>query len=110
VAPVIAEGQTRQTVYLPEGQWCEFWTHVTYDEASGAFVRTQGPGRVSGGQVIAVDAPLDQIPLFVRAGSRIPMLPPETDTLTNIGTAPGLVDLADVRQQVRELVFGAQCD
>jgi alpha-glucosidase len=110
VAPVIAEGQTQQTVYLPEGQWCEFWTHVTYEEASGAFVRTQGPGRVDGGQVVTVDAPLEQIPLFVRAGSRIPMLPPETDTLTNIGTAPGLVDLADVRQQVRDLVFGAQCD
>jgi alpha-D-xyloside xylohydrolase len=48
---------TRQ-VYLPAGtDWYNFWTQE----------------RVAGGQTITVKAPIDVIPLFVRAGSIIPM-------------------------------------
>ena len=51
--------QTR-SVYLPAGnQWIDFWTGQT----------------VGGGQTIAADAPIDKIPLLVRAGSIIPMGP-----------------------------------
>jgi alpha-D-xyloside xylohydrolase len=51
--------QTRE-VYLPAGnKWIDFWTGQT----------------VSGGQTITADAPIDKIPLFVRAGSIIPMGP-----------------------------------
>ena len=49
--------QTR-SVYLPAGnQWVDFWTGQT----------------ISGGQTIVADAPIDKIPLLVRAGSIIPM-------------------------------------
>jgi sulfoquinovosidase len=109
VAPVVAEGATRRELYLPAGQWCEFWKHVEYVESSGELRRKAGPGATAGAQVVTVDAPLAEIPLFVRAGAAIPLLPAETDTLTNIGTAPGLVDLDDVRGQQRTLSFGANC-
>jgi len=109
VAPVVAEGATAREVYLPAGQWCDFWQHVEYVEATGELRRKAGPGSTAGAQVVNVDAPLAEIPVFVRAGASIPLLPAETDTLTSIGTAPGLVDLDDVRDRQRVLVFGADC-
>ena len=51
--------QTRP-VYLPAGaDWYDFWTGQIY----------------SGGQTIQADAPIDRLPLFVRAGSILPMGP-----------------------------------
>jgi alpha-D-xyloside xylohydrolase len=57
VAPVTEQGATSRQVYLPAGaDWYNYWTNE----------------RVKGGQTITVDAPIDTIPLFVRAGSIIP--------------------------------------
>ncbi len=58
VAPVTEQGATSRTVYLPAGaDWFNYWTNE----------------RVKGGQTITVAAPIDTIPLFVRAGSIIPL-------------------------------------
>ncbi len=58
VAPVTEQGATSRQVYLPAGSdWYNYWTNE----------------RVKGGQTISVAAPIDTIPLFVRAGSIIPM-------------------------------------
>jgi alpha-D-xyloside xylohydrolase len=58
VAPVTEQGQTSRNVYLPAGtDWYNFWTNQ----------------RVHGGQTITVDAPIDVLPLFVRAGSILPL-------------------------------------
>lgn len=57
VAPVYDDSDQRR-VYLPPGDWVDFWTHQRY----------AGPVHLS------VDAPLDTLPLFVRAGSIIPMM------------------------------------
>lgn len=110
VAPILQAEQRARDVYLPAGDWCAFWPHVSYDETSGAFSRRDGPGAIAGGQVINSPAPLGEIPLFVRAGARLPMLPAETDTLTDIGTAPGLVSLASARQRQGLLRFGPNCE
>ncbi len=59
VAPVTREGATTWAVYLPAGVWYDFWT--------GA--RHAGPGGIT------VEAPLERLPLFVRAGAIIPMGP-----------------------------------
>ncbi len=59
VNPVTAAGATNRSVYLPAGTWYDFWTGAT-----------QSPG-----SKVMVDAPLSQIPLFVRAGSIVPMGP-----------------------------------
>ncbi len=56
VAPVVTEGETRRKTYLPEGTWYEFWTDRVY----------------AGPITITVDAPLDRIPMFARAGAIIP--------------------------------------
>ncbi len=54
VAPILAPHTLRRSVYLPKGSaWYDFWTHARYE----------------GGQVIRVDAPLDTVPLFVKAGT-----------------------------------------
>jgi len=58
VAPVTDQGMTSREVYLPAGtDWYNFWTNE----------------RVHGGQSLTVSAPIDQIPLFVRAGSILPL-------------------------------------
>jgi alpha-glucosidase (family GH31 glycosyl hydrolase) len=58
VAPVTEQGATSRTVYLPAGSdWYNFWTNE----------------RFKGGQTVTVAAPIDTLPLFVRAGSIIPL-------------------------------------
>ena len=59
VAPVTREGATAWPVYLPAGGWYDFWTGTRYE----------GPGGVT------LDAPLDRLPLLVRAGAIVPMGP-----------------------------------
>jgi alpha-glucosidase len=56
-APVGRPGQHSRRVYLPGGDWYDFWT-----------------GERASGDVVA-DAPLDRMPLYVRAGAVLPMGP-----------------------------------
>lgn len=56
-APVCQPGQRRRDVYLPAGRWYDWWAGDVYD----------GPADVK------VDAPLDRLPLFGRAGTVVPM-------------------------------------
>jgi alpha-glucosidase len=56
-APVCQPGRRRRAVYLPAGRWYDWWTGGTHD----------GPTEVS------VDAPLDRLPLFARAGALVPV-------------------------------------
>jgi alpha-glucosidase (family GH31 glycosyl hydrolase) len=109
VAPVIAEGARSRRLYLPPGEWLNFWEATSYDEATGRFDAVGGAPILAGGRTVTVDAPLDQIPLFVRAGTCLELLPPDVDTLANVGTAPGLVHLSDAAGRERTLGFGASC-
>jgi alpha-glucosidase (family GH31 glycosyl hydrolase) len=59
VAPVLAEGRTRRKVYLPAGEWYDFWTGK----------------RFKGGTTIDAQAPLETVPLYVRAGAVVPFWP-----------------------------------
>lgn len=61
VAPVLEPGTERWPVYLPDhyAGWFDFWT---------------GEHR-AGGQTVEVPAPLERIPLHVRAGSILPLGP-----------------------------------
>ncbi|WP_433627698.1 alpha-xylosidase [Halomicrococcus sp. NG-SE-24] len=63
VAPVFKESGTRD-VYLPEGEWVDFWTDERYE----------------GERTVGVDAPLEIMPMFVRAGSVVPRREP-TETV-----------------------------
>jgi alpha-glucosidase (family GH31 glycosyl hydrolase) len=102
-APVLAPGQTTREVYLPDGEWIDLWRSGTWDSVAGAFVLGT-PAVLAGGQVVEVPAPLDELPLLVRAGAVLPLLAPDVDTLADYGTpAPGLVSLDD-RRDVRHLL------
>jgi len=58
VAPVTDQGATSRQVYLPAGaDWYDFWTNQ----------------KVAGGQWITAAAPIDKIPVYVRAGSILPI-------------------------------------
>jgi alpha-glucosidase len=57
VAPVVKQGDTQRNVYLPKGNWYDFWSGKRY----------------AGPTTITVDAPLSSIPLFARGGAFIPM-------------------------------------
>ncbi len=56
VAPVLKDGEITRRVYLPKGDWYDFWSRRRY----------------AGPLNITVKAPLDTIPLFARGGAVIP--------------------------------------
>jgi alpha-D-xyloside xylohydrolase len=58
VAPVVSP-DNRVRVYLPAGEWIDYWTKA----------------RQAGGQWLDVEAPLEVLPLWVRAGAIIPLGP-----------------------------------
>jgi len=105
VAPVLTPGATARDAYLPRGEWVDFWRAVRFSSTDGAFV-LQGGGVVDGGGVHTVPAPLDELPLFVRAGAVLALLSPDVDTLTDYGGGtPGLVRLSDRTDVVHVLAF-----
>jgi alpha-D-xyloside xylohydrolase len=79
VAPVTEQGATTRTVYLPAGtDWYNYWTKE----------------RIHGGETIQVNAPIDTLPLFVRAGSIVPTGEPIESTnqlqkIANVEVYPG---------------------
>lgn len=60
VAPVYEDSPIRNDIYLPAGKWIDYWDGTEFN----------GPTTVNG-----YAAPLDKLPLFVRAGAIIPMYP-----------------------------------
>ncbi len=99
VAPVLTPGTAKREIWLPPGLWYDYWRNSAI----------QGDRRVS------VDAPFDKLPIFVKAGSLIPLLPtgiqslvplhqknanrpfytPDTLDLTLYAGRPGSITLAD---------------
>ncbi len=59
VCPILEEGARSRTVYLPKGDWYNYWTHEMLE----------------GGSEHLIAAELDTMPLFVKAGSVIPEYP-----------------------------------
>lgn len=64
VAPVVEQGARKRLVYLPEGDWYDYWS-------SGAGKLRHYRGK----QYYIVDAPLDVCPIFVKAGTILPKSP-----------------------------------
>ena len=72
VAPVVEEGMRQWPVYLPAGDWYDFWTGAHY----------------SGGQEINYAVPKDRMPVFVRGGAILPLNLGDSFSLgSNVGNA-----------------------
>jgi alpha-glucosidase len=59
VCPVMEQGATGRMVYIPHGNWYNFWTHEL----------------IHGGQEFYIEASIHTMPLFMRAGAVIPEYP-----------------------------------
>ena len=59
VAPVTRAGATSWPAYLPAGGWYDFWSQQRHEGQRG----------------VCVEAGLDRLPLFVRAGAIVPLAP-----------------------------------
>jgi alpha-D-xyloside xylohydrolase len=82
VAPVLS-GATERAVHLPEGEWIDFWSGKVH----------QGPTN------IVAQAPLGQIPLFVKSGAILPKIPEDIMTLVKktVDLDPNIKALDDRR-------------
>jgi alpha-glucosidase (family GH31 glycosyl hydrolase) len=65
VAPVVEPDSSAYTVYLPPGNWIDFWTGQP----------------ITGGQTIHCDVPLSAILVYVKQGASIPMYLPQNKQL-----------------------------
>ncbi|TDE41999.1 DUF4968 domain-containing protein [Flavobacterium rhamnosiphilum] len=59
VCPILEPNALGRRMYIPRGQWYNYWTNET----------------VNGGKEIWVDTKFDEIPIFVKAGAIIPKYP-----------------------------------
>ncbi|MBA2524016.1 MAG: glycoside hydrolase family 31 protein [Solirubrobacterales bacterium] len=103
-APVIRPDARERRLYLPPGRWVDFWGATAYGERRGAF-RPTGATLLRGGREISVPAPLDELPLMVRAGAVLPMLTPDVDTLASYGGGDDVVRLDERRDRMVLLAF-----
>lgn len=87
VAPMF-KGESSRSVYLPAGDWYDFWTGE----------------KIEGGKTISVAKPIDQIPVYVKSNSLLPVAKPvehiTTDTVFDVavrvyGDAPEPFTLFD---------------
>lgn len=73
VVPVVEEGVTSWKVYLPEGEWRDLWSGTVF----------------KGNQEITFPAPREQIPVFQRRGSIVPLnLGDTVDLGSPVGNSP----------------------
>jgi alpha-D-xyloside xylohydrolase len=77
VAPIVVPNADARQVYLPAGNWFDFWTGARH--TGRQTIRWQSPNRA-------------QFPLFVREGAIIPLLPKDVQTLcdANYVNNPGI--------------------
>jgi len=59
IAPITEKGATKRDVYLPEGDWYNWWTNK----------------KQAGGRTVTCEADLDIMPIYIKAGAIIPFDP-----------------------------------
>jgi Glycosyl hydrolases family 31 len=83
VAPVLEDGAREREVSLPRGDWIDFWT---------------GELHRGGGELLA-PAPLDRVPVYVRAGSIVV-------TYSGEHVAAGLGDTPESERPLEATLYG----
>jgi sulfoquinovosidase len=87
VAPILSANATSRSVHFPAGAWISF----------------DGKQKFEGPSDAMVNAPLSEIPIFVRAGSVVPLLHPSVETF--LPAAKPTVDLGAVKNYRKVLVY-----
>jgi len=64
-APVVSEGQRWREVYLPEGEWLDFWFYLNEPDGPKNYL---------------VASPIERMPIFIRKGAIIPLNIMDTET------------------------------
>ncbi len=102
-APVLEPGATERSLYLPKGRWVDLWRAVKYRESDGS-LRLRRAKPMQGARDVTVPAPLTELPLLVRAGAVLPLLPANVDTLTDY-PSDSTTSLADSQDSLSLLAF-----
>jgi alpha-glucosidase len=85
VAPVLRPSTEYRSVYLPEGDWIDYW--------SGE--------RFTGGRHILAHAPLDVLPLYIKAGTILP-------ELTDNNWKPVMNELSNIKLNIFSGIAGSK--
>ncbi|MCL2393632.1 MAG: hypothetical protein FWC87_03000 [Acidimicrobiaceae bacterium] len=89
VAPVLTDGARSRSVHLPRrADFVDLWRATRYDPATRS-LEPAGAARsplLAGGRRVDLSAPIEEIPVLVRAGAVLPLLSAEVDTLSSWGT------------------------
>ena len=105
-APVLSEGAHSRSLYLPRGRWLDGRTALKYDGAGDGGLHVGTGPSLRGGRTVHARAELDELPLYVRAGAVLPLLPADVSTLSEYG-AGAVVRLRDRLDRLRLLAFPA---
>ncbi len=82
VAPVLTAGAVSRLVYFPKGRWLPL-----FGASTGPPI--EGPTRIE------VAAPWQELPIYARAGTILPLLPAGIQTLVRTGGTPAGLEAAD---------------
>lgn len=89
IAPVVNEG-THRVVYLPQGDWVDYWTGT----------------HLTGGKALEVEAAIDQVPVYARAGAVIPKIPEDVMTLVPQSESGNTTVKSMDNRRIYELIDG----
>ncbi|HEX8741587.1 MAG TPA: TIM-barrel domain-containing protein [Thermoleophilaceae bacterium] len=102
-APVVEPGARERRLYAPRGGWIDWWRSVSFKQGDGSF-QPRAARLLEGGREHTLPAPPEELPLLARAGSVLPMLSPDVDTLAPY-RAGRVVRLADREDRLTLLAF-----
>jgi alpha-glucosidase (family GH31 glycosyl hydrolase) len=87
IAPILEKGKTSRTVYFPKGRWINWWTSELVSDST------------------VVNAPLEQVPIFAKSGSIVPMTINLKNTEAYTGDTLVLRYFADATQRAEFTLY-----
>ncbi len=104
-APVLEPGASTRTAYLPRGRWIDLWRSARVRQDGS--LKLGKARELRGGREVELPAPQDELPLLVRSGALLALLPADVETLSSYG-GRGVVNLRDRRDRRTLLAWPAR--
>ena len=103
-APVLAPGRRARRLYVPRGTWVDLWRSARHRSSAG--LRLERARLLRGGRSVTLPAPLSELPLLARAGTLLPLLTADVDTLAAYGSrSRSIVGLNERRHRLELVAF-----